>query len=210
MIEIIRASEMGFCFGVRRAIDVMEQVAQGHERIDSLGSIVHNPQVVERLASQGIHVAKSLEEVSGGTVAITAHGVGPEVVEGIRARGLGVIDTTCPIVERSQTAAKKLVEEGFTAVVYGDGSHPEVRGVLAWTDGKGIATTDPDFLKSYKRPPKRIGLLAQTTQVPEHFAAFVNRIIQENVEGVAEWSIPCAALPQSSSTPLWIWPTRLI
>ncbi len=185
-MQILRASDMGFCFGVRRAIVMMEQAAQEQPHIDSLGAVVHNPQVVERLNSQGVQVVKNVDDVTSPSVAITAHGVGPNVVQELEKRGLDVLDTTCPIVERSQMAAKRLVEDGFIVVVYGNSDHPETRGVLGWAGEKGLATTDHDFLKQYKRPPKKIGILAQTTQVPEHFAAFVKDIMDQALEDVTE------------------------
>ncbi len=185
-MQILRASDMGFCFGVRRAIVMMEQAAQEQPHIDSLGAVVHNPQVVDRLSSQGVQVVKNIDDITSPSVAITAHGVGPNIVQELEKRGLDVLDTTCPIVERSQMAAKKLVEDGFIVVVYGNSDHPETRGVLGWAGDKGIATTDHDFLKGYKRPPKKIGILAQTTQVPAHFADFVKDIMDQALEDVTE------------------------
>ncbi|MSQ14845.1 MAG: 4-hydroxy-3-methylbut-2-enyl diphosphate reductase [Dehalococcoidia bacterium] len=185
-MQIILATDMGFCFGVRRAIVMMEQAAQAQPRIESLGAVVHNPQVVDRLSSQGVQVVKNIGDITSTSVAITAHGVGPDVVRELEKRGLDVLDTTCPIVERSQIAAKKLVEDGFIVVVYGNSDHPETRGVLGWAGDKGIATTDHDFLKGYKRPPKKIGILAQTTQVPAHFTAFVKDIMDQALEDATE------------------------
>ena len=185
-MQIIRAIDMGFCFGVRRAIVMMEQAAQEQPRIDSLGAVVHNPQVVDRLNSQGVQVVKNIDDITSTSVAITAHGVGPHIIEELEKKGLAVLDTTCPIVERSQIAAKKLVEDGFLVVVYGNSDHPETRGVLGWAGGNGIATTDQDFLKGYKHAPKKIGILAQTTQVPAHFTDFVKHIMDQALEEVTE------------------------
>lgn len=85
-MEILLAEDMGFCFGVRRAVEVMNQAAHEGGLLESLGTVVHNPQVVEKMARQGIEVIADLDEVKGETVAITAHGVGPQVLEGLRTR----------------------------------------------------------------------------------------------------------------------------
>src|SRR3972149_3554430 len=137
---------MGFCWGVRRAVDIMERAAEERGEIISVGPIVHNPQVVRELADKGIHVNPNLEETEGQPVAITAHGVGPDVLDAAREHGSEVIDTTCPIVTRSQRWARKMVEAGFTVVIFGDPNHREVRGVLAWARVNAIAIQDGDPL----------------------------------------------------------------
>jgi 4-hydroxy-3-methylbut-2-enyl diphosphate reductase len=114
---------MGFCWGVRRAIDIMEKAADEKGEIISLGPIVHNPQVVRELEERGVRTAGELSDGDSLPVAITAHGVGPEVLEDARSRGNEVIDTTCPIVTRSQRWAKKMAEAGFTVVIFGDPNH---------------------------------------------------------------------------------------
>ena len=107
-MRIHRASDMGFCFGVRRAVDMMKEAAANGTRVTTLGQVVHNPQVVAELEHTGIMVKndRSADDVHTDTVAITAHGVGETVVRDIEARGLSVIDTTCQFVSRSQRAAR--------------------------------------------------------------------------------------------------------
>lgn len=184
-MEILRASNMGFCFGVKRAVQMLEKASE-EGPLDSLGGVVHNKQVVERLAERGVSVAKDLEEVKGKRAAITAHGVGPNVLEKLHSRGLEIVDTTCPIVRVSQKAAKKLTEEGFFLVVYGDARHPEVKGVLNWAGGDGIAAKDASFLSFMERPPKRIGIVSQTTQPPGKFTQFVNSVMDRCLREATE------------------------
>lgn len=109
-MEIRKADEMGFCFGVRRAIEVAKKAAKARGKVESLGSIVHNRQVVERLEEEGVKVSESLEGVEGRVVAITSHGIGPQVLERAMAEGLEIIDTTCPFVRKAQRVAKRLAE----------------------------------------------------------------------------------------------------
>ena len=188
-MEIVLAKEMGFCWGVRRAISIMEKAASERGQILSLGPIVHNPQVAAALAEKGVQVTTSIDGVSGKAVAIAAHGVGPKVLEEAKAKGLDIIDTTCPIVTRSQRWAKKMAENGFTVIVYGDADHREVKGVLSWAQGKGIALTEEDV---HSLPPgllSRVAIIPQTTQSPARFAAFMNRLLRERLAEISELQV---------------------
>jgi len=183
-MEILLARDMGFCFGVRRAIDILERaVAEGGE-IASLGDVVHNPQVVERLARRGVKVVREPGEVQGSRVAIAAHGVGPQVLQEIRQRGLTLVDATCPIVIRSQRWAHKLAREGFAVLIFGDANHREVKGVLAWAQGKGMAITE-EGLDSLQLPSK-VGVMSQTTQNPQRFASFLAKLLERYIDRISE------------------------
>ncbi len=175
-MEIERASEMGFCFGVRRAIDMLRRAAREHGSVEALGAVVHNHQVVSDLARSGVGIVDGLEQVTGQVVAVPSHGAGPDVLECIKERGLQLVDATCPIVHSAQRAAHKLASAGFMVVIFGDADHPEVNGVLAWCQGRGVVTTDPDISKMVNPLPPRLGILPQTTQTPARFAEFVSRV----------------------------------
>ena len=114
-MNIHRARDMGFCFGVRRAVDMMREAADEGRLVTTLGQVVHNSQVVKQLEADGITVKedRTADGVETETVAITAHGVGETIVQDIEARGYQVIDTTCQFVSRSQRAARNLAERGF-------------------------------------------------------------------------------------------------
>jgi 4-hydroxy-3-methylbut-2-enyl diphosphate reductase len=182
-LEILLARDMGFCWGVRRAIDIMENAAAEKGEIISVGPIVHNPQVVKELEDRGIRVDVKPADASK-PVAITAHGVGPEVLDEVRATGAEIIDGTCPIVTRSQRWARKMAEAGFTVVVFGDPEHREVRGVLGWAGEKGIAVRDGEPPPA--RLPARIAVISQTTQSPDRFSAFVAGLLRERIGEISE------------------------
>jgi 4-hydroxy-3-methylbut-2-en-1-yl diphosphate reductase len=133
-MEIRLAKEMGMCFGVRDTLKMIDEAGQSRARIDTLGTLVHNPQLVEKLSAQGVEVVKTLEGVQAPTVAVTAHGAAPDVYRRVSASGLELIDTTCPLVTRVQQLAKTLMEQGHWVVVYGDAPHPEVIGILGWAN----------------------------------------------------------------------------
>ncbi len=182
-MDIEKASDMGFCFGVKRAIEIVEKASQEHGSLQTLGAIVHNRQVVDRLSKQGITVAKSLDEVQSSTVAITSHGVGSDVINQVKEKGLEIIDATCPFVRKAQNAAQKLGEEGFTVFVFGNADHPEIRGVLGWAGDKAYASLE---LPEFDVWPKKLGVLCQTTQTNDAFGNFVNQIVSSHIEKVSE------------------------
>lgn len=182
-MEILLARDMGFCWGVRRAIDIMQKAAEERGEIISVGPIVHNPQVVRDLEDKGIRLGVKPQDDST-PVAITAHGVGQEVLQEVRDTGAEIIDGTCPIVTRSQRWARKMAKEGFTVLVFGDPEHREVRGVLGWAGEKGLAVKESDPLPNPF--PNRVALISQTTQTPEKFAGFVARVMQEHVADITE------------------------
>lgn len=176
-MKVEKADKIGFCFGVRRAVEVLEKVAQEQGGVETLGAVVHNKQVMQRLATIGVKVARDMDDIQGGTVATSSHGISPQVEKELRSRHIGIISTTCPFVHRAQVAARRLAEAGFFVVIYGDADHPEVRGILGWTRGQGIATMDEKFLETFDQVPRRLGILSQTTQIPAHFNEFVKKLI---------------------------------
>lgn len=186
-MEILLAHEMGFCFGVRRAVEMMEEATQQTGPMVSLGSVVHNPQVVERLKEQGLDVIATIDQVDARPVAITAHGVSESVVRELERTGASIVDTTCPIVTRSQQWAKRLTEEGFAVIVYGDPNHKEVKGVLGWAGGKAIAVPSIDAIDELPDDlPGRVGVLSQTTETEGHFAEFVRALLERRMDQISE------------------------
>ena len=201
MVEIIRANEMGFCMGVRRAVQIMEGEATPESPVFSVGEIVHNPHVVRGLARSGVIQLPGPDDIDGdvglataarvqqGRVAITAHGVGEKVVRQLEATGLDIIDTTCPIVTRAQRYGQKFVRDGWHVLIFGDPGHKEVRGIMGWTmDGDGaphatiVPGTSYDELKRLVDGfpggfPNKIGVMAQTTHKVEDFAKFVANLM---------------------------------
>jgi 4-hydroxy-3-methylbut-2-enyl diphosphate reductase len=186
-MEIVLAKEMGFCFGVRRAVEMMEDATRDQGPMVSLGSVVHNPQVVSQLKSKGLDVIATLDQVSERPVAITAHGVSESVVRELEAKNIPIVDTTCPIVTRSQQWAKRLAEDGFAVIIFGDPNHKEVRGVLGWAPGKAFAITSVDQLDELPDDlPTRIGVLSQTTETEGHFADFVRELLEKRMDRISE------------------------
>ena len=177
ILRIEKAAGTGFCFGVKRAINILEKVARERGGVETLGAVVHNQPVLQRLAEIGVRVARSIDDIRGNMVAVSSHGVSPQLEAEIRARHIDIVDTTCPFVRRAQVAARRLADSGFLTIIYGDADHPEVKGILGWAKGKGMATLDDRFIASFSNLPRRLGVLSQTTQIPALFTEFVKRLV---------------------------------
>ncbi|MGQ9511908.1 bifunctional 4-hydroxy-3-methylbut-2-enyl diphosphate reductase/30S ribosomal protein S1 [Thermodesulfitimonas sp.] len=189
-MEVKRAAAAGFCFGVKRAIELALQArAENAGRIFTLGPLIHNPQVVRLLAEKGIEVVQDLAAAAAGTLVIRSHGVDPEVLAAAQELGLKVVDATCPFVKRAQELARNLTEQGYTVVVVGDREHPEVRGIVGWAGGRAQVVEGPEEAVRLPFFP-RVGVIAQTTQPLDNFEAVVavlrRRLVEEAEERPSE------------------------
>jgi len=180
-MEIDKAEEIGLCFGVRRAVKLLEEAASKYGEIETLGPVAHNQQLVERLIKAGVKPARHLNQVQSKILAVTTHGTSPKVLSEIKARHIHIIDTTCPIVRKAQNTAKELAEAGFDVIIFGEAEHSEVQGLLGWAKGNGIATLDAKqigtLLKQVQdKKPYHLGIISQTTQLQPALAEFVGQV----------------------------------
>ncbi|MFQ5781137.1 MAG: 4-hydroxy-3-methylbut-2-enyl diphosphate reductase [Nitrospiria bacterium] len=181
-MKVIVAENAGFCFGVKRAVKMAFDAAETKtEKVQSLGPLIHNPQVVARLAETGVERVEVLDQVQEGTVILRSHGVSsPQVVQDARAKGLNVIDATCPFVTNAQRYTKQLVDEGYQVIVIGDRNHPETQSVAGHAGGEILVTESFEEIKEFlnKFVKKRIGIISQTTQTFETFSGIVVKCLQ--------------------------------
>ena len=173
-MDIEIADGSGFCFGVRRAVNLALRAAEDHgRRTVTLGPLVHNPLVVERLEAKGI---RAVEEVAGDAdaVVLRAHGTPAPQEESLRTRRLAIVYATCPFVKRAQRHARALREEGYQVVILGDRAHPEVASVRSYAGDDAVVVESADDLPVALGP--RVGVMAQTTQPEEAFLRLVRRL----------------------------------
>ena len=174
---IVVARYAGYCYGVERALRIAEEAGvELAPPIYTLGPLIHNPSVVRRLARRGVAAVDDLSEVESGTVIVRTHGVDPEVIAAARARGLAVIDATCPFVNVAHQKAEVLRERGYVPVILGERDHPEVVGLTAWAGPKAIVVEDADELRLRDVRNKRVGVVVQTTQTRDNLARLVGRL----------------------------------
>ena len=188
--RVVVARELGYCWGVRRALEIVEAAAESAGPIAPIGDVIHNPQVVERLRGKAVEGAVSVDQaVERGfrRVAITAHGMGPHLAVEAADAGTELIDCTCPLVTKVQRLAQKLVRQGYYLVVYGDHYHPEVRSVIGWAGtSKAVAvkkiadlpwnaprgSTAPGAVT----PPRKVAVVSQTTKNVDELMAFAQEL----------------------------------
>ena len=185
-MNIILAQEMGFCYGVKRAIEMTQAAAKEKGALYTLGQLVHNPSVIERLGQDGIEVVADMESIpKDGTATITAHGAGKAVTEAIADHNLTLMDATCPIVSKVHRIVQEHAERGYQILIFGDPTHKEVRGILGWSAGRGVAVASAAELDSV-RLRRKICLVSQTTQTVERFQAVARRLMDLALEDALE------------------------
>jgi 4-hydroxy-3-methylbut-2-enyl diphosphate reductase len=164
-MEVLLADEYGFCFGVERAVEMVEEaVTEGVRPIRSLGPLIHNAQEMERLGQKGVSTIDSPEEADGDTIAvIRAHGVTPQVQRDLEQRAAQVIDATCPFVTRVQHLAERAAEKGRDVVVAGNPDHPEMIGVVGYAPNNTYVVRDASEVASL--PTLRSPLVVSQTTI---------------------------------------------
>ena len=146
-MEIILAENHGFCYGVKRAVEMADEAANSEGKSYTLGPIIHNPQVVGRLENKGVSPIQEVADIDEGTMIIRSHGVGPAIYAEAEEKGLHILDATCPHVKKAQQDAKSVIEDGMTLVILGEKNHPEVKSINLWANNKGIIVEDEESAK---------------------------------------------------------------
>jgi 4-hydroxy-3-methylbut-2-enyl diphosphate reductase len=176
------ARRAGFCFGVKRAIDITFDIAAKDKRgVFTLGPIIHNPQVIEKLREKGILALEpdDIERKKIKSLIIRTHGIPRQLYDNISASGLKIIDATCPFVKKAQHYAKLLKENGYQVVILGDRDHPEVRGLMSYAGEDVIVVNENSPLEGLR---SKVGLVVQTTQSVEALKKVLSKIVERAKE----------------------------
>lgn len=161
-MEIYKSKVMGFCYGVRRALKIAENAADMGIPAVTLGPIIHNPQVVERLSAKGVPSVDSIDEITDKTVIIRSHGVGPSCYNMAKCKNLALMDATCPFVRRNQLLTKKLVNDGKQVILIGEKRHPEMISVAEWAVGHSYQVETMEDVDALP-PMQEAHIVMQTT-----------------------------------------------
>lgn len=170
MVEIILAKSAGFCFGVKRAVNMAFKAANTADSICSLGPLIHSPQLVAKLEDEGIRVVDSVNGMEDETVIIRSHGVTRAEEELLNERQQEVVDATCPFVKKAQQYVSLLGKEGYAVVIVGEQEHPEVQGIVSYAASSETWVVANVEQADAIPTQKKIGLVAQTTQSFENFS----------------------------------------
>lgn len=184
---------MGFCFGVKRAVMLTNSALNKNEKhVYSLGSVIHNPQVIEQLKSKGLRVVKDIKDIKAGIFLIRSHGISPKVLQTISKRNLKLIDGTCPFVKRCHDIARQLKSGGFKIIVAGQRHHPEVAALLDVAGKRNCfvvnSIRDAAGLNISKQ---KVGVIAQTTQNMSDYFDIINILLTKDFRQMRIFNTIC-------------------
>jgi 4-hydroxy-3-methylbut-2-en-1-yl diphosphate reductase len=179
-MEVKLASSYGFCFGVKRAIEIAEE----HKNSATMGPLIHNQNEIDRLRNNfNVNLYNSLDEVKkGDTVIIRTHGIPRNDLKTLKQKDAKVINATCPFVTTPQQIVKKATEEGYCIVIFGDSEHPEVKGVKSYGDDNVTVALSTKDLEDVIFKKDKIAIVAQTTRKKEEYLEIVNYLILRHKE----------------------------
>ncbi len=179
-MKIRIAKNSGFCFGVKRAIKLAMDKSEKYHRLSTLGPIIHNPQMVKKLESQGVKSIDSLEESSGDPVIIRSHGITSSTYKKLQSMNVEIIDATCPYVKNAQESGAKLSKKGYTVFIVGSADHPEVKAISSYIEGESYIVQNPEEIPDKIFP--KIGVVCQTTQQFSKLEKIVQKLIHQSKE----------------------------
>jgi len=178
-MRVLLAKEVGFCFGVKRAINLTKQALAEHEDVFIVGDLVHNKAVIQDLEDRGLTQVESYTERKSGTAVVRAHGLPRKELLKIKDTGLNLVDATCPIVRQAQDAARELEQAGLQVIMIGDANHAEVKGVLGSLEKPALIVNsleDVERAKTERRLMRKVGVIVQTTHAIERVLPIINAI----------------------------------
>ncbi len=188
------ASNAGFCFGVRRAINSVYENLDYPLPLYTLGPIIHNPTVVAELSEKGVRVAESIEDISDGKVVIRSHGVGPNVYDQIKAMDLEYIDATCPYVKRIHRLVEEFQGNGYDIIIIGESNHPEVIGIKGWCKDQAYVINNREDVDRLPKMEKAC-VVAQTTTRRDKWDDILAKLY-DKVKVIKEYNTICYATIQ--------------
>ncbi|NLT46790.1 MAG: bifunctional 4-hydroxy-3-methylbut-2-enyl diphosphate reductase/30S ribosomal protein S1, partial [Clostridiales bacterium] len=176
-MNIHLAEYSGFCYGVKRAIDMVCSFSDKYGNISTLGPIIHNSAVVEKLLSMGVTSIDSVDDFNGDLLVIRSHGVSPEVYEACRNKGIEIADATCPNVKKIQKKVAVCKQDNIPIIIVGQPSHPEIVGIMGWAgSGSIVLETVDDALKIPEI--ERACIVSQTTMPVDKWEDIVEIVKQ--------------------------------
>ncbi len=195
-MKILRAHTAGFCMGVSLALEKLDTALEKNtgQRICTLGPIIHNPQVLEQYAEQGVYCLNSVDDVrEGDCIVVRAHGIPQNTQEKLLQSGAHVVDATCPKVKRAQLAIAKATKEGRKLLLFGEENHPEVRGLISYAAHGAEVFDSLEKLRILELAPTTSYVLAsQTTQDGKIFQE-VESYLQKHLQNIPVLSTICHA-----------------
>lgn len=181
-MQVEIAGLAGYCFGVKRALKITETTLKKYKdkKVYSIGQIIHNRGVIEDLKSKGLILVENEEQIEPGSVFIVrSHGMSPDFIKKIKAKGVKIVDTACPFVKRAQSKAKMLSGRGYHLVIIGNSKHPEVLSEMEHADKGNLTIIETPAELGTLKKQKKIGVIMQTTQIKENVKAIIAGLLDK-------------------------------
>ena len=188
-MEVTLAKNAGFCFGVKRAVDMVYEEAEHGNNVYTWGPIIHNEEVVEDLRKKGVEVLHTLEELKklqDATVIIRSHGVSKEMYDILEEQGVRIVDATCPFVKKIHNIVKEHSDKGENVVIVGNAKHPEVEGIKGWGQDNVTVIESLEEAATYTpKEGKKTCIVSQTTFNYKKFQDLVEIISKKRYDIIA-------------------------
>ncbi|MDD4938573.1 MAG: 4-hydroxy-3-methylbut-2-enyl diphosphate reductase [Candidatus Omnitrophica bacterium] len=181
MTRVKSAKSIGFCSGVRRAVNIVEKtLSESKGKVYSLGPVIHNPEVIRRLKRQNLCIVNSIDGLEhSSTLILPSHGTPSDILDKAVKKRLKLVDVTCPNVSVLQKTCGLLHKQGMEVIIVGDRSHPEIRALLSFA-GKAFVIDKAGGIKKNVFSGKKIGIISQTTQNRDSFFEIAAKLLQKN------------------------------
>ena len=182
-----------FCFGVKRAVRLIEEaLCKRKSPLYFLGPFIHNPQVVERFAQRGLKAVSGLRSMKAKTLVIRTHGISPDIIKKAKAKGVKLLDATCPYVKRSQEIVREFIRCNYKVIIVGDRAHPEVKSLVGQAHGRAFVVNGLQALERLKLNGAKIGIIAQTTQSKNKYFKILTRLLEKDFSEIKIYNTICA------------------
>ncbi len=183
-MEIKKSRYSGYCFGVKRALNLTEKILQENRsknvKIYTLGSIIHNSGVTRGLAGKGLISIRDLGEIEPNSIfIIRSHGMSPRLIKKIKAKDAVIIDATCPFVKKAQARAENLSKNGYFVVIIGNKNHPEVIGIKDHVMNGEYTVVENEIDADNIKSMEKIGIVVQTTQTIDKLKLIKNKLLEK-------------------------------
>lgn len=200
-MQIIRADHAGFCFGVRRAVELARSASRDFQKVTTLGELIHNPEILEELNSRGVRAISAISKIREGVVVVRAHGISQKKLAVLRKKKIKIVDASCPFVQKIHREVSLFTAQKIPVVILGRRGHPEMRAVVE--DFPAVEVVQKISPKSLQKfAGQKIGVLAQTTENPENFAQLIAALEKIGAQIIARETICGATLERQNSARL--------
>ncbi len=203
-MEFIIAKSAGFCFGVKKAVETVENNMGKHAKLYTLGEIIHNPQVVKKFKDNGVNPINSANDIDEGAVIIRSHGAPKKQINEFIDKNINVVDATCPFVSRIQKIVEKAYNQGDFIVIIGESEHPEVIGINGYADNLGYVVNSVEEAKKLPLTDKKVCVVAQTTTRHDLFENIIQILKEKYPDKTEVYSTICDATSQRQSEAMLI------